>query len=236
MSAAAISLGFGHPPGNEGGKVLLDVHLHPDSPGQPISMGEQWGSAGSIGAGYTLQEAAAPRHEAHLKACGCEWLVLLAAAERAQGRVFTPDEIWARKPASPPLSQSAKPAPVKQRPAVDEAEVLATIHAAIEMRNYEVIETLRDHLNEAIVREVTARWHADLPWRTKDAYAALLMDQTGEAVRPLFRDALHSPTAETRAYALCVLTKDFALFDSIMTDGGVDEAKVDAAIAKAGLR
>ena len=35
---------------------------------------------------------------------------------------------------------------------------------------------------------------------------------------------------------LCVLTEDFALFDSIMTDGGVDEAKVDAAIAKAGLR
>ena len=40
----------------------------------------------------------------------------------------------------------------------------------------------------------------------------------------------------TRAYALCVLTEDFTLFDSIMSDGGVDEAKVDAAIAKAGLR
>jgi len=30
--------------------------------------------------------------------------------------------------------------------------------------------------------------------------------------------------------------EDFALFDSIMTAGGVDAMKVDAAIAKAGLR
>lgn len=234
MPAAAISLGFGHPPGKEGAQVLLDVHLHPDSPGQPISMGEQWGSAGSIGAGYTLQEAAAPRHEAHLKACGCEWLGLLAATERAQGRVFTPEEIWARKPASRPLQPT--PASKPSRPPIDDAEVLATVHAAVQMGDFEVIETLRDHLSERIVREVLAGWHVDLPWNTKDAYAALLMDQTGEEVRPLFQDALHSPTAETRAYALCVLMEDFTLFDSVMTAGGVDERKVDAAIAKAGLR
>jgi hypothetical protein len=236
MPAAAISLGFGHPPGKEGTQVLLDVHLHPDSPGQPISMGEQWGSAGSIGAGYTLQQAAAPRHEEHLKACGCEWLMLLAAAERAQGRVFTPEEIWARKPASPPPQQTQAPTSKPSRLPIDDAEVLATIHAAIQMGDFEVIESLRDHLNKRIVREVVATWHADLPWNTKDAYAALLMDQTGEEVRPLFQDALHAPTAETRAYALCVLMEDFALFDSIMSAGGVDAVKVDAAIAKAGLR
>jgi hypothetical protein len=32
-----------------------------------------------------------------------------------------------------------------------------------------------------------------------------------------------------------VLKRDFALFTELMSDGGVDEAKVNAAIAKAGL-
>jgi hypothetical protein len=52
-------------------------------------------------------------------------------------------------------------------------------------------------------------------------------------VRPIFRDALNSPTVETRAYALCVLTGNFAAFTALLTDGWVDAAKVDAAIAAA---
>lgn len=97
-------------------------------------------------------------------------------------------------------------------------------------------KNLRDDLTDELVGEVIQGWHAGLPWAIKDAYASLLQEQLSDCVHPLFRDALNSPTAETRAYALCVLTGDFTQFTSIMTKGGVDAAKVDAAIAMAGLR
>ena len=235
MPATAIALGFGHPPGKAGSDVVLDVHLHLDFPAQPISMGERWVASTGIGGSFTLQEAAEPRHEAHLIACGCEWLSWLAVEEKRRGKRFTPEEIWAHKPAVAPPAKAAAP----RRPAgppVEEAEVIETIRAAIQIGEFEIIEGLRDHLNERIVREVVADWSADLPWSIKDAYAALLQDETGRTVRPLFRDALKSPTPETRAYGLCVLMEDFTLFESIMSGGSVDAAKVDAAIEKAGLR
>ncbi len=235
MPAAAIALGFGHPPGRAGENTLYDVHLHLDFPAHPISMGEQWGRSTGIGGSFTLQETAEPRHAEHLRVCGCEWLQALAAEEKRRGKVFTPEEIWARKPAVPPVpKRKALKAP--ERPPIDEAEVIETVRAAIQIGEFEILEGLRDHLNERIIRTVVADWSSELPWHVKDAYAALLQDQTGRVVQPLFRDALDSPTAETRAYALCVLMEDFGLFDGIMSDGGVDAAKVDAAIAKAGLR
>jgi len=63
-----------------------------------------------------------------------------------------------------------------------------------------------------------------------DAYAALLLDQMTECVRPIFQDALLSPCVESRAYGVCVLTRDFSRFETMMTSGGLDEAKVDAAV------
>lgn len=232
---AAISLGHGHPPGKAGENTLYDVHLHLDSPAHPISMGEQWGAAGGIGGSFTLQATAEPRHAEHLKICGCEWLQWLAAEEKRRGKVFTPEEIWARKPAvSPPARATAPKA--SEKPPIDETEVIETIRAAIQIGEFEILEGLRDHLNECIIREVVADWSSDLPWSIKDAYAALLQDQTGRVVRPLYRDALNSPTPETRAYALCVLREDFGLFESLLSDGGVDAAKVNAAIENAGLR
>jgi len=69
-------------------------------------------------------------------------------------------------------------------------------------------------------------------WKIKDAYVALLMDQMGEAVKPVMADALHSPAAESRAYALCILKGDFKLFSGLLTDGSVDVNKVDAAVAQ----
>lgn len=45
-------------------------------------MGERWVGRTGIGGSFTLQEAAEPRHEAHLIACGCEWLSWLAVEEK----------------------------------------------------------------------------------------------------------------------------------------------------------
>jgi hypothetical protein len=233
MPANAIALGIGHPPGDPNSETRLDVHLHPDALDGPLSLGESWGRMPGIGAQMTLQQAAA-KDEAHLRACGCEWLLLLATEEKLRGRIFTPQEILARRPVSQtPLPQTKPQKPARAARAA--AEVLPRIRLAISEGDFEALETLRDVLDAESVQQLAAEWRADLPWSIKDAYAAILLDQTADCVQPLFRDALKSPTAETRAYALCVITGDFGRFDQLLTQGGVDAAKVDAAIARAGL-
>ena len=227
MSLPHVVLGRGKLPGTGD----LDVTLHLDHPEQPLSTGEQWGAHSSNGTGFQLAQASDRAFEEVIRACGCEWLLLLATEEKLRGRKFTPQEILMRKPAveAPPVER------VLRKPRRSAPDALERCRAAIQKGDYEVLEGLRDVLDDDIVRTLASEWRSDLPWKVKDAYAALLMDQTAECVRPLFRDALKSPTVETRAYALCVLKGDFSLFDSLMSDGGVDEAKVDAAIAKAGL-
>lgn len=235
MPANAIALGFGHPANAPHGGTKLDVHLHLDHPEGPLSLGESWGSASGVGAQFTLQEAV-DREEAHLRACGCEWLVLLAIEEKLRGKKLTPQEILAHMPATRTPAPLAEPKSHTRRNQTSRtAEVLAKIRAAISTGDFEALEGLRDFLNEAIVRELAQEWHPDLPWSIKDAYAALLMDQTTACVQPVFRDALKSPTVETRAYALCVLTGDFSRFSELLTQGGVDAAKVAAAIAHENL-
>ena len=149
--------------------------------------------------------------------------------EKGQGRLFTPQEILERRP-QPKTTPAVAPAPARSKPAP--AGTLERIRKAIAAADYEAIESLRDVLNDELVRAIVAEWRSDLPWKVKDAYAALLMDQTAACVRPIYQDALASPTTESRAYAVCVLNGDFGVFDSLLTQGGVDEAKVDAAVAR----
>jgi len=226
MPATTLALGFGHLPLDHAKNTVLDVHLHLDHPATPISMGERSGPH-STGSGFTLQNATEYRFEEHLRACGCDWLRQVAAEERLSGRIFTPAEILARKPATAAISPPPAAVPKKQPP----AGALEKIRRAIAAQDFEAIEGLRDVLNEELVREIAAEWHADLPWGVKDAYAALLMDQTADDVRPIFDDALRSPTVESRAYAVCVLTRDFSRFEAMLLDGGLDEKRVDAQVA-----
>jgi hypothetical protein len=231
MSRAAITLGTGHPPHDLAGGTVLDVHLHPDAPEGPLSLGEQWGFAPGVGAQFTLQKAAEQEAE-HLRACDCDWLVLLAVEERKRGRLFSPQEILARRPpARPAVAMQSKP--VKStKPA---RETFEKARAAMAAGDFQALEELRDELTEEVASLIAAEWSPVLPWPVKDACAALLQDQTAECVHPIFRDALKSPAVETRAFALCVLTGDFSQFTSLLTDGWVDAAKVDAAIRAARL-
>lgn len=215
-------------PGDSSRGTILEVHLHTDYPATPISLGERCG-AQSTGAGFTLQGATAYRFEEHLRACVCDWLRAVANEERLSGRIFTPEEILQRRPAAP---TTPPPLPTKSTPRPIPDGTLERIRIALAERDFEEIEGLRDVLNDDLVRTIASDWSADLDWETKDAYAALLLDQTSEAVRPIFRDALDSPTVESRAYAVCVLTKDFSRFDGFLVDGGVAEGPVDAAVAE----
>jgi hypothetical protein len=104
--------------------------------------------------------------------------------------------------------------------------------ATVQAQDWETLESLRSDLRPEHVPEIVKSWRPTLPWPIKDAYAMLLMDQTGDAVRPVMEDALHSPTPETRAYALCSLSGSFDLFDSLLTSSMVDERLVDAAIQR----
>lgn len=226
MPFTTIALGFGHLPQDHAKNTVLDVHLHLDHPKTPISLGERSGPQ-SIGNGFTLQDATEYRMEEHLRACGCDWLRQVAAEERLSGRIFTPEEILARKPATIAASPPPRAVPRKNPP----ADTLEKIRAALAAQDFEEIEGLRDVLNDELVREIAAEWRADLSWGVKDAYAALLMDQTADCVLPLFQDALHSPTVESRAYAVCVLTRDFSRFDAMLVDGGLDDARVDVQVA-----
>lgn len=221
-------LGTGPLPGNQSAGTTLEVHLLPEYPDTPISLAERWGTQ-STGGGFTLQAATEYRWEEHLRACGCDWLRQVANEERLSGRFFTPEEILQRRPATPSVPP---PLPQKPSPPTFENGTLERIRAALAEHDFETIELLRDVLTDPIVRTIASDWSPNLDWDTKDAYAALLLDQTSEAVRPIFRDALDSPTVESRAYAVCVLTKDFSRFDDFLIDGGVAEEPVDAAVAE----
>lgn len=226
MPVTTLTLGVGHLPQDRAKTTLLDVHLHLDHPATPISLGERTGPQ-SIGSGYTLQQATESKWEPHLRACGCEWLLLVATEERLRGRIFTPEEILARRPATLSVSPIPASPPVKEPP----PGALEKIRGAIDSQNFEVLERLRDVLTPALVTQIAAEWRPNLPWGVKDAYAALLMDQTADCVRSIFEDALSSPSVESKAYAVCVLTRDFSRFDAMLVHGSLDPAKVDAQVA-----
>lgn len=214
-------------PGDPSKGTTLEVHLMPEYPDTPISLGERWGTQ-STGGGFTLQAATEYRWEEHLRACGCEWLRAVANEERLSGRIFAPEEILQRRPVAP---ATPPPLPAFNAPRPSADGTLERIRAALAALDFDEIEGLRDVLTDELVRAVASDWSADLDWETKDAYAALFLDQTSDTVGPIFRDALDSPTVESRAYAVCVLTKDFSRFDDFLVGGGVAEAPVDKAVA-----
>lgn len=103
---------------------------------------------------------------------------------------------------------------------------------AIEKQDFETIEGLRDKIKKQHIPQIAATWKKTMPWKIKDAYMALLMDQKDEDVLvPMMEDALDSPTPESRAYAFMILKKDFS-YNKVFWDkkGWIIPAKVDAAV------
>lgn len=113
---------------------------------------------------------------------------------------------------------------------MDKNEFLQQALHAIELSDYEALESLRDHVRTEYIPALLQSWSIDLPWSKKDAYLALFMDQNDDILTPMMEDGLNSPTVESRAYALCILTKDFTQFEKFLVKGGVDMQRVDTAV------
>lgn len=113
------------------------------------------------------------------------------------------------------------------------ADVVKRAQNALDRRDPNEIESLRDVIRAEHIAALLADWRASLPWPVKDLYVALLMDQKDARLEALMADALDSPVVETRAYAISYLSSSYASFDQLLSAGGwVDPAKVDAAIVR----
>lgn len=103
---------------------------------------------------------------------------------------------------------------------------------AINSEDYETLESLRDEINNEKTESLIKYWESSLSWDIKDAFAYILMDQSGSVVKPAMEDALDSPTVETKAYAYVSLTGNFKEFETFLVNGFVSEEKVNKAIRK----
>ncbi len=103
---------------------------------------------------------------------------------------------------------------------------------AIDQRDAQTVEFLRDEMRAEFIEGLLATWRQSLPWDAKDLYVALLMDQSDARIETVMQDALASPSVESRAYAVVYLDSSTHSFPSLLSAGGwVDPAKVDAAVA-----
>ncbi len=115
----------------------------------------------------------------------------------------------------------------------DPATFMERAMRAIDTQDFETIEGLRDEVKPHHLPGLVRKWNANQPWNKKDAFVALLMDQKSPVVHPIMKDALNSPTAESRAYALCILKNDFTLLPKWLDKTGfIIPAKVDQAVAE----
>ena len=122
---------------------------------------------------------------------------------------------------------------LSERPKQSTEEVVKEALAAIEKGDGEWIEGMRDKIKTQHLAPIAATWKASFPWSKKDWYIALLMDHQDPILTPMMEDALDSPTAESRAYALMILKKDFSLHKDLWTKSGwIIPAKVDEAVKK----
>lgn len=94
----------------------------------------------------------------------------------------------------------------------------------------ESAETLRGTLSPDDIAMIVDYYHHTSDWNQKDIAIHLLQDCEPSRVESVMRDALHSPTVETRAIALCSLKNDSALFETFLEGGFVQPRLVDAAI------
>lgn len=101
---------------------------------------------------------------------------------------------------------------------------------AILNSDFDAAESLRGNLTPHDVSSIIELYQNTTDWNQKDIAIHLLQDCEPLAVANVMHDALHSPTTESRAIAVCSLKDDFTLFDRFLRGGFVDASLVDAVI------
>jgi HEAT repeat protein len=110
--------------------------------------------------------------------------------------------------------------------------LLATARQAIKNADYAALEGMRDQQLAEVVEPFLSDYNKATDWPTRDAIVFLLQDVDDERLAPALRNALDSPTVETRAIAVSVLSGDRGMYARFIVNGFVDSKRVDAAISE----
>ena len=108
----------------------------------------------------------------------------------------------------------------------------AAICHALRSGDFASIESCRDGPVVDYVSDLVTAYGAVTDWESKDLIVHLIQDCADERTHALMEDALNSPTADTRAIAVCALQADFSLFDSFIVNGFVNADRVDQAVER----
>lgn len=104
------------------------------------------------------------------------------------------------------------------------------VAVAIAQNDYASLEVLRDGPVSIILDQLIAKYQKAIDWQIKDAIAFFIQDLKDERLVPMMKDAIQSPTVETRAIAIVFLTEDASLLSMFLVNGFVNGERVDAAI------
>ena len=94
--------------------------------------------------------------------------------------------------------------------------------------DYGSLEALRGDTIKGCLEPLVRLYEKSRDWDEKDAIVHLLQDFTTKRVVGAMRDALESPTIETRAVAIHLVGG--VSFEELLTEYAVDPMKVDQAI------
>ncbi len=95
--------------------------------------------------------------------------------------------------------------------------------------DFEAAETARDYLTREQADELLELYPGLSDWNQKDTVIHMLQDRFEPHMKPVFEDALNSPTTETIAVALCVMHPDQVSFEDLLDGGFVSESLVQEA-------
>lgn len=113
--------------------------------------------------------------------------------------------------------------------ATNTTEIPVNVLKALKERDLSELESLREQRYNECLPALIALYEAEEDWPLREGIVYLLQqrrDSKDDALEPLMKDALNSPSHQTRGLALVWLHNDLSVFDQILGDEGIDEQKV----------
>ena len=102
------------------------------------------------------------------------------------------------------------------------------VTTALIEQDFEELESLREADHSEYHSDLIGLYQSSEMWSLRDGIVFLLQDRRGDSrLKPIMESALNSPNFQTRAIALVWLHNDLSVWDRLITDYAVDEAKVN---------